>query len=279
MMPDTLWTLPGRASLCKLDLCERSESPWETLAKASTKSSSGGAGWRGCPRSLGRERGSPNRENPAVLIKASRAALLKLCSCSPLLPPHRRRGWTPWDSWDGNSSTGKWSDGKRGAEQSWRQTHAESPSLCWGSTARGDFMLSELFWGGGNPLDDEFPVLKIIIHLVLPPRCCPVPVSHWIWEDLQTKRSSICCIFYQVDNAAQTIPSPQPAPSLAMLSRLQGSFQPPVNLILWNQAGKMYKKQWWNNSNKEVRKWSKTKIAPQVQFPSWNNILSGQVQD
>lgn len=63
-------------------------------------------------------------------------------------------------------------------------------------------------------MDYEFPLLNIIIHLlVLPPRCCPVPASCWIWEDLQTKRSSICCIFYQVDNAAQKTNSSSPASS------------------------------------------------------------------
>lgn len=50
-------------------------------------------------------------------------------------------------------------------------------------------------------------------------KCCLVPVPCWIWEDLQAKRSSICCIIYQEDNAAQTTPSPQPAHTLAMLSR------------------------------------------------------------
>lgn len=103
-MPDTLWMLPGRVSICKLDLCERSESPRETLAKASTKSSSGGAGWRGCHRSLGRERGSPIREKPTVLIKASRAGTAEtLLLFSPAATSQTQHlGQLGWQFFNGN---------------------------------------------------------------------------------------------------------------------------------------------------------------------------------
>lgn len=249
--------------------------PLTSLAKAKAEESTGAA--------QGEQHGKPPMGSPLPAAwggkgshhrnphgfcwgKSPDLALLKLCS---------------WDSWDGNSSppcsweVKWWEKGSR--SNAGRQRHIQGHPLCAGIAQPG----VALCWTKSSCFEvEEIPwvSLNIIHHLVLPKRCCLAPVSCWMWEDLQTKRSSISCSVYQVVHAAPTTPSPQPAHTLAVLSRLEGPFQPLENLISWSQAGKTCK-HWWDNSNKEVRKGSKSKFAPHVQLTSQDNILSGQVQD
>lgn len=150
-LPDTLWTLPGRASISKLDLSERSEAASETLAKTSTKSSSEsstGAQHEKTPTdshvsaAWGRERGVSEQRKPHVADK--RLQNRHCWNSAPLLPcfhftlvKHTAVGEDSFllgtVGWQFHTplAAGKWSDGKRGARAilGGRDTSLDTPSV------------------------------------------------------------------------------------------------------------------------------------------------------